>query len=171
MRPLMPLDRPCRRSMVVLSLSETNLFGAAEVSNHGGFELAAGLFRDDLAPVRMAISCSMALRRSPKPGALMASTLSIPRSLFSTRVASASPSTSSAMMTRSRLPIWTSFSSRGRYPGQRRSSCRGSGCRALDHGFHVLGIGDEVGRNVTAVELHTFDIFGLEFEAAWILQR
>ena len=62
------------------------------------------------APVRTAISCSMALRRSPKPGALTATTFSMPRSLFSTRVARASPSISSAMITRSRLPIWTSFS-------------------------------------------------------------
>ena len=34
-----------------------------------------------------------------------------------------------------------------------------------DDGFHVLGVGDEVGRDVTAVELHTFDVFLFEFEA------
>ncbi len=34
----------------------------------------------------------------------------MPRSLFSTRVASASLSTSSAMITTSRRPSWTSFS-------------------------------------------------------------
>ena len=32
-------------------------------------------------------------------------------------------------------------------------------------GFHVLGVGDEVGRDVAAVELHTFDVLGLEFQA------
>jgi hypothetical protein len=48
----------------------------------------------------MAMSSSMALRRSPKPGALTAQTLRTPRSLLTTRVASASPSTSSAMMSR-----------------------------------------------------------------------
>ncbi len=31
--------------------------------------------------------------------------------------------------------------------------------------FHVLGVGDEIGRDVTAVELHTFDVFLFEFEA------
>ena len=36
-------------------------------------------------------ACSSALRRSPKPGALMATTLTTPRSLFTTSVASASP--------------------------------------------------------------------------------
>ena len=55
-------------------------------------------------PVRIEISSSMALRRSPNPGALMAVTLSVPRSLLTTRVAKASPSTSSAMIT-SGLPI------------------------------------------------------------------
>ena len=50
-------------------------------------------------PVRMAMSCSMALRRSPKPGALTATDLNVPRILFTTSVASASPSTSSAMIT------------------------------------------------------------------------
>src|ERR1700736_6400631 len=41
-----------------------------------------------LPPV-VAMSCSMALRRSPKPGALTAQTCSVPRSLLTTRVASA----------------------------------------------------------------------------------
>ncbi len=44
------------------------------------------------------MSSSMALRRSPKPGALTAATLRVPRILLTTRVARASPSTSSAMM-------------------------------------------------------------------------
>ena len=34
--------------MVVLSLSDNDLLGAAEVGDHGGFQLAAGLFRDHL---------------------------------------------------------------------------------------------------------------------------
>src|SRR2546423_809237 len=66
-----------------------------------------------LPPVRMAMSSSMALRRSPNPGAFTAQTLSVPRSLFTTRVASASPSTSSAMI-KSGLPILATRSSRGR---------------------------------------------------------
>ena len=37
----------------------------------------------------------------------------MPRSLLTTSVASASPSTSSAMMTSSLRPVWTSFSSTG----------------------------------------------------------
>jgi hypothetical protein len=59
------------------------------------------------------MSCSIALRRSPKPGALTATTLKVPRILLTTSVERASPSTSSAMTT-SGLPAWTTFSSTGR---------------------------------------------------------
>ncbi len=58
------------------------------------------------------MSSSMALRRSPKPGALTAATFSPPRSLFTTRVASASPSISSAMIKSGRA-VWTTSSSSG----------------------------------------------------------
>ena len=58
------------------------------------------------------MSSIMALRRSPKPGALTAQTCSVPRSLLTTSVASASPSTSSATM-RSGLPRCAIFSSTG----------------------------------------------------------
>mmetsp|Transcript_15912 Transcript_15912/g.40426 ORF Transcript_15912/g.40426 Transcript_15912/m.40426 type:complete len:270 (-) Transcript_15912:898-1707(-) len=51
------------------------------------------------APVTIAMSCSSAFRRSPKPGALTATTLRLPRSLLTTSVASASPATSSVMIT------------------------------------------------------------------------
>ena len=55
------------------------------------------------------MSPSMALRRSPKPGALTATALIVARILLTTRVDSASPSTSSAMIS-SGLPDCTTFS-------------------------------------------------------------
>ena len=58
------------------------------------------------------MSSSMDLRRSPKPGALTAQTCRVPRSLFTTKVARASPSTSSAMTKRG-LPDLATFSKRG----------------------------------------------------------
>ena len=58
------------------------------------------------------MSSSIALRRSPNPGALTAATLSRPRILLTTRVDSASPSTSSAMIS-SGLRDWATFSSSG----------------------------------------------------------
>ena len=63
-------------------------------------------------PVRMAMSSSMRLRRSPKPGALTATPVKVPRSLLTTRVARDSPSTSSAMIS-SGLPDWMTCSSTG----------------------------------------------------------
>ena len=51
------------------------------------------------------MSSIIALRRSPKAGALTATALKVPRILFTTRVDSASPSTSSARMN-SGLPAW-----------------------------------------------------------------
>ena len=62
-----------------------------------------------VAPVRIAMSWSMALRRSPNPGALTATERKVPRILFTTSVASASPSTSSAMIS-SGLPLCMTFS-------------------------------------------------------------
>ena len=64
------------------------------------------------APVRTAMSWSIALRRSPKPGALTATEVNVPRILLTTRVARASPSTSSAMIS-SGLPVCMTFSSTG----------------------------------------------------------
>ena len=64
------------------------------------------------APVSTAMSWSMALRRSPKPGALTATEVNVPRILLTTSVARASPSTSSATIS-SGLPACMTFSSTG----------------------------------------------------------
>ena len=58
------------------------------------------------------MSCSIALRRSPKPGALTATTLTVLRIALTTSVDSASPSTSSATMSSGLAPA-TTFSSSG----------------------------------------------------------
>jgi hypothetical protein len=58
------------------------------------------------------MSCSIALRRSPKPGAFTATELNVPRILLTTSVARASPSTSSAT-TSSGLPDCMTFSRTG----------------------------------------------------------
>ena len=65
-----------------------------------------------MPPVRMAISWSISLRRSPKPGALTHTTFRVPRRRLTIRVDRASPSTSSAMIS-SFLPVFTTCSSRG----------------------------------------------------------
>jgi hypothetical protein len=37
--------------------------------------------------------------------------------------------------------------------------------RLGDDGFHALGVGDEIGRDIAAVELHALDVLGLEGQA------
>ena len=120
----------------------------------------------NVPPVRMAMSSSIALRRSPKPGAFTARTLIVPRSLFTTSVASASPSTSSQMITKFFVTCST-FSSTG------RMSCDGGDLLVgdqdvgvLEDGFHAVRVRHEVGRDVAAVELHAIDELGLELDAA-----
>ena len=49
-------------------------------------------------PVKIAISSSIAFLLSPNPGALTAQTFNPPLNLFTTKVARASPSTSSAII-------------------------------------------------------------------------
>ena len=65
-----------------------------------------------LPPVRMAMSSSIALRLSPKPGALTARQFIVPLSLLTTIVARASPSTSSEITIKV-FETCNSFSKRG----------------------------------------------------------
>ncbi len=58
------------------------------------------------------MSCKIALRRAPKPGALTAATLTIPRMLLTTNVANASPSISSAIINNG-LPNFCAISNVG----------------------------------------------------------
>ena len=117
-----------------------------------------------LPPVRMAMSCSMALRRSPKPGALTAQTCSVPRSLLTTRVASASPSTSSAMIKQRLAALGDLLEQREQVLHRADFLFVDQDVGVLEHGFHALRIGDEVRREVAAVKLHAFDDFELGLE-------
>jgi hypothetical protein len=95
-----------------LVLGDDDLAGLAEQVEVRGVELEADLLGDDLAAGEDGDVGSMALRRSPKPGALTATDLKVPRILLTTRVDRASPSTSSAMIS-SGLPDCMTFSSTG----------------------------------------------------------
>src|SRR5665648_505668 len=98
--------------MVVSSLVTTTLRAWPSSSRPAFSSLRPTVSEMTWPPVRMAMSCSIALRRSPKPGALTATDLKVPRILLTTRVARASPSTSSAMIS-SGLPAPMTFSSSG----------------------------------------------------------
>ena len=94
-------------TIVVLSLSITILEADPRSS---GVTLSNVLPSSSLItwpPVKIAISSSIAFLLSPKPGALTAAMFSIPLNLFTTSVANASPSISSAMIRRGRLDFWT----------------------------------------------------------------
>ena len=96
-------DLPAPSMIVVFSLSTATRFALPRSASVTLSSLMPRSSVMNLPPVRTAMSSIIALRRSPKPGALTAQTLIVPRILFTTRVASASPSMSSATM-RSGLP-------------------------------------------------------------------
>ena len=98
--------------IVVLSLSTTTRFARPRSFSVTFSSLSPSSSLITWPPVRIAMSCSMALRRSPKPGAFTAATASVPRILFTTSVASASPSISSATSS-SGLPCRATCSSTG----------------------------------------------------------
>jgi len=93
---------PAPSTMVVFSLLSVTL--SAEPSSERS---VSSIFiplsvEMTVAPVRTAISSSISLRRSPKPGALQAAIFSVPRSLLTTSAERASPSTSSAIISSER---------------------------------------------------------------------
>src|SRR5213076_3340676 len=95
-----------------LVLVHDHLLGLPEILELDVLQLDPEILVIALPPVRVAMSSSISLRRSPKPGALTAQVWSVPRSLLTTSVASASPSTSSAMIS-SGLPARATCSSSG----------------------------------------------------------
>ena len=117
------------------------------------------------------MSSSIALRRSPKPGALTAATLRPPRSLLTTRVASASPSTSSATISERLAALDHGLEQRQQRLQVRELLLVDQDVGVLELGPHLLGVGDEVGRDVAAVELHALDHVELGLEALRLLDR
>jgi hypothetical protein len=86
-------------------LVDRDLLGAAEVFERDVLELDAEVFGDELAAGEDGDVLEHGLAAVAEARRLDGATLSVPRSLLTTRVARASPSTSSAMM-RSGLPSW-----------------------------------------------------------------
>mmetsp|Transcript_20549 Transcript_20549/g.45883 ORF Transcript_20549/g.45883 Transcript_20549/m.45883 type:complete len:241 (-) Transcript_20549:702-1424(-) len=103
---------PAPSSMIVSSLEIVSFLQVPSTLNSAVSSFRPTSSEMTVPPVSTAMSCSVALRLSPKPGALTAATLIPPRSLLTTRVARASPSTSSATMT-SGFCILTTCSSSG----------------------------------------------------------
>ena len=160
---------PPPSTIVVLSLVTTMRRAPPSTSRPTWSSLSPTSGATTCAPVRIARSWRIALRRSPNAGALTAHEENVPRMRLTTRVDSASPSTSSAMIS-SGLPAWTTFSSSG------SSSCTDEilpwtsrMLRVLEHRLHAVGVGDEVRRDEALVELHALGELQLERRGARLL--
>ncbi len=115
------------------------------------------------------MSCSMALRRSPKPGALTAATFETAAKLVDHERGK-------------RLAFDVLGDDEDRLAGLHHQLEQGEqrlhvgelllvdeNVGALELDAHLVGVGDEVGGNITAVELHTFDHFQLGLERLRLL--
>src|SRR4051794_41032916 len=96
-----------------------------------------------LPPVRTEMSSSIILRRSPNPGAFTAQMLIVPRSLLTTSVASASPSTSSDTIRRG-LPERDLLEQRKNVFHAADLLFVDQDVGIFEHAFHAVGIGYKV---------------------------
>ena len=104
---------PAPLTIVVLSLSMVTLSAVPSISIVVFSMLKPRSSEITVPPVSIAISSSIAFLRSPKPGAFTAAIFRAPLNLFTTRVANASPSTSSAI-TNNGFPLCATGSKIGR---------------------------------------------------------
>ena len=89
---------PAPLTIVVLSLS-ISIFSQVPNISRVAFSILKPLSSEiTVPPVKIAISSSIAFLLSPNPGAFTAAIFSEPLILFTTKVANASPSTSSAII-------------------------------------------------------------------------
>ncbi len=93
-------DSPAPSMIVVLSLLISTRFARPRSASVALSSCLPSSSAITVPPVRIAISSSIALRRSPKPGALTAQVFRMPRIELTTSVAKASPSTSSAIISK-----------------------------------------------------------------------
>ena len=170
MRPWTSAFEPAPSTIVVSSLVTTTLRARPSRSRPMLSSFRPTSSETTWPPVRIAMSWSIALRRSPKPGALMATDLNVPRILLTTSVASASPSTSSAMITSGRPRLHDLLEHRQQVLDRRdlvRDDEQDVG--VVEDGLHALGVGDEVRRDVALVEAHALDEVELHAEGLALL--
>ena len=115
------------------------------------------------------MSWSIALRRSPKPGAFTATDLNVPRILLTTSVARASPSTSSDDDHERLARLHDLLEHRQQVAYGRDLAGHEEQVRVLEDRLHALGVGDEVRRDVALVEAHALDQVHLHAEGLGLL--
>ena len=170
------LDRrsglPAPSMIVVLSLSIVTCLAWPRSSSLTFSSLMPRSSVIALPPVRIAMSSSIALRRSPKPGALTAAAVQRAAQLVDDQ-------------RRQRLALDVLGDDQQRLAGAGRparaaaagpsstliffSWIRMNG--VLEHHFHPLRVGHEVGREVAAVELHALDDLERGLDASWPPRR
>ena len=112
-RSLIAALSPAPSTMIVSSFEILTCFAWPSIVTSASLRSRPTSSEITWPPVRIAISWSIALRLSPNPGALTGTQVNVPLNLLRISVESASPSTSSAMITIF-LPAWTTCSRRGR---------------------------------------------------------
>src|SRR6185437_1823216 len=137
---------PAPSMMVVFSFSTRTFLALPSISSVTFSSLMPRSSLMSWPPVRMAMSSSIALRRSPKPGALTAATLRPPR-------------------------LHHRLEHRQHRLEARELLLMQQDERVLQLAHHLLGIGDEVGREIAPVELHALDDVELGLEALRLLDR
>ena len=85
--------------------------------------------------------------------------------MLTTSVASASPSTSSAMIEQRLARLHHGLEQRQHRLQAGELLLVDEDVGVFELGHHLLGVGDEVGREIAAVELHAFDDVELGLEA------
>ena len=166
MRPWILSSSPAPSMIVVLSLSTTMRLARPRSVSDGVLELEADFLADDLAAgedrdvLQHRLAAIAEARRLDG-----ARRVSVPRSLLTTSVASASPSTSSAMMSSGRALLRDLLEHREQILHRRDLLVVDQDERILEDRFHLLRIGDEVRREVAAVELHALDRLERRLEA------
>ena len=108
-------------------------------------------------PVSMAMSPSMALRRSPKPGALTAQMLSTPRSLLTTSAVERFAFDVFGDDQQRLARLADLLQDRHQLAEVADLLFVDQDQRVFEHAVHLGRTVDEVGRDVALVELHAFD--------------
>jgi hypothetical protein len=117
----------------------------------------------------MAMSCSMALRRSPKPGALTATDLKVPRTLLTMSVARGLALDVLGDDHQRLARLHDLLQHREQVLHRRDLAVDDEEVRVLQHRLHALGVGDEVRRDVALVEAHALGELELEAEGVALL--
>src|SRR5882757_1105578 len=162
MRPSRSAFLPAPSTIVVLSLSTTIRFARPRSCKLMLSSLMPNSSAMSLPPVRIAMSSSIALRRSPKPGAL-------------TATQRATDLVDYQRGERFAFDIFSDdnkrFAGFGDLFEDRQNFFHVADFFLMDqqvsifeHAFHSLWVSDEVGRKITAVELHAFDNIERGFE-------